>query len=334
METADKLALIKRNLQEITDEPRLDQIVSERPLSVYWGSAITGRPHIAYLIPFMKLRDFLNAGCTVKILLADIHGFMDSNKAPIDKIEQRCAYYERLFAALLRRLGVDTPALTAAGRLTFVRGTSYQTSPRYAYDLYRLSSLTTVHDAIKAGAQVVKQSENPPLGALLYPNMQALDEEYLGVDAQFGGVDQRKIFMHANKYLPKLNFERRIHLMNPMLPGLTGEKMSASDEASKIDFRDEAATIRRKIAKCFCEPQNKETGVLKMLAHVVYPLELVTVTVAGVAYKTYGELEAAFVAGTVHPKDLKDACVAALEEVIAPIRAEVAAGAVGGSDGF
>ena len=29
--------------------------------------------------------------------------------------------------------------------------------------------------------------------------MQALDEEYLKVDAQFGGVDQRKIFMYAEK---------------------------------------------------------------------------------------------------------------------------------------
>lgn len=28
---------------------------------------------------------------------------------------------------------------------------------------------------------------------------QALDEEYLKVDAQFGGVDQRKIFVFAEK---------------------------------------------------------------------------------------------------------------------------------------
>jgi tyrosyl-tRNA synthetase len=29
--------------------------------------------------------------------------------------------------------------------------------------------------------------------------IQALDEEYLKVDAQFGGVDQRKIFTFAEK---------------------------------------------------------------------------------------------------------------------------------------
>ena len=46
--------------------------------------------------------------------------------------------------------------------------------------------------------------------------LQALDEEYLKVDAQFGGVDQRKIFMFAEKCLPQLGYTKRAHLMNPM----------------------------------------------------------------------------------------------------------------------
>jgi tyrosyl-tRNA synthetase len=73
--------------------------------------------------------------------------------------------------------------------------------------------VTTEHTS-KAGAEVVKQVAifkenvvivyltilfskvaNPLMSSLLYPILQALDEEYLGVDIQFGGVDQRKIFM-------------------------------------------------------------------------------------------------------------------------------------------
>ena len=30
--------------------------------------------------------------------------------------------------------------------------------------------------------------------------------------------------------LPALGYKKRIHLMNPMVPGLTGTKMSASEE--------------------------------------------------------------------------------------------------------
>ncbi len=72
-----------------------------------------------------------------------------------------------------------------------------------------ITTLNAEHDAKKAGAEVVKVSDNPLLSGLLYPLLQALDEHYLGVDAQFGGVDQRKIFTFAEEYLPKLGYNKR-----------------------------------------------------------------------------------------------------------------------------
>jgi tyrosyl-tRNA synthetase len=60
-------------------------------------------------------------------------------------------------------------------------------------------ALTSEHDAKKAGAEVVKQVDSPLLSGLVYPLLQAIDEEYLKVDCQFGGVDQRKIFTFAEK---------------------------------------------------------------------------------------------------------------------------------------
>lgn len=83
-------------------------------------------------------------------------------------------------------------------------------------DVYRLCSMVTEHDAKKAGAEVVKQVQNPLLSGLLYPLLQSLDEQYLNADAEFGGVDQRKIFTFSEKYLPVLGYEKRIHLMNFM----------------------------------------------------------------------------------------------------------------------
>jgi len=38
-------------------------------------------------------------------------------------------------------------------------------------DVYRLSSSITEHDAKKAGAEVVKQVDNPLLSGLLYPGL-------------------------------------------------------------------------------------------------------------------------------------------------------------------
>ena len=62
----------------------------------------------------------------------------------------------------------------------------------------RLHTLVTTKAAEHAGADVVKASESPLMSSLLYPGLQALDEQYLDVDFQFGGVDQvRPIIQRA-----------------------------------------------------------------------------------------------------------------------------------------
>lgn len=61
----EKLNLIMRNLQEVLGEDNLKKIVKERDLKIYWGTATTGKPHIAYFVPMTKVADFLKAGCEV-----------------------------------------------------------------------------------------------------------------------------------------------------------------------------------------------------------------------------------------------------------------------------
>ena len=90
----------------------------------------------------IKIADFLAAGCHVSpvnfncfylishykntfcaqvtILLADLHAFLDNQKAPWELLEWRTRYYERIIKATLRSVGVPLD------RLNFVRGTSFQ----------------------------------------------------------------------------------------------------------------------------------------------------------------------------------------------------------------
>ena len=46
---------------------RIKPIIEERNLTLYWGTATTGKPHIAYFVPMTKIADFLRAGCEVRI---------------------------------------------------------------------------------------------------------------------------------------------------------------------------------------------------------------------------------------------------------------------------
>jgi len=223
--------------------------------------------HIGYFVPLAKIADFLRAGVEVTILLADVHAFLDNLKAPLELVAHRTKYYQHILLAVFKSLGIPT------SKLKIVEGSSYQLTKEYSLDNYRLCAIVTEHDAKKAGAEVVKQVESPLLSGLLYPGLQALDEQYLGCDFQFGGVDQRKIFTFAELYLPRLGYAKRAHLMNPMVPGLSGGKMSSSDPNSKIDFLDPPATVRKKIKSAFCEEGNvTENGILSFVEAVLIPI--------------------------------------------------------------
>ena len=199
--------------------------------------------------------------------MADIHGFLDNLKAPIELVKFRAEYYRLIVTALLRSINVPVE------RLEFVLGSSYQLSEKYTMDLFRLSSVVTEHDAKRAGAEVVKQVENATLSGLLYPLMQALDEEHLDVDVQFGGVDQRKIFVLAAEQLPKVGYKERAHLMNSMVPGLAGGKMSASDPDSKIDLLDTPEVVKKKLKKAYAVPKEVEgNGIISFIEYVLLPI--------------------------------------------------------------
>ncbi|KAL8809673.1 MAG: hypothetical protein Q9200_003204 [Gallowayella weberi] len=338
MSAQDKLALIYENLHEKLKEEIIEDVIikQNRPLKIYWGTATTGRPHCGYFVPMVKIAHFLRAGCTVKLLLADIHGFLDNLKAPIELVKYRAEYYRFIITSLLKSLNVSID------RLEVVLGSSYQLSAGYTMDLYRLSSLVTEHDSKKAGAEVVKQVDNPTLSGLLYPLMQILDEQYLDVDAQFGGVDQRKIFTLATESMPKINYKVRAHLMNPMVPGLSGGKMSASDPDSKIDLLDPPTIIEKKLKKAHCAPREVEgNGIIGFVEYVLLPVDGLKSGGKGkfiverhnaedgdaLAYDDIAKLKEDYLADKLTPQLLKPAIIKALQDLLQPIQAEYDASA-------
>jgi tyrosyl-tRNA synthetase len=206
------------------------------------------------------------------------------------------------------------------------------------------------------------------ISGLLYPLLQWLDEEYLSCDAQFGGVDQRKIFVGAQDYLPKIGYKARAHLvracwhvfawvcanqrlrgvvsqMNPMVPGLSQDKMSSSDAKSKIDLLDSAADIKKKINGVFCEEGNIEKNpLLSFIKSVLFlvhgswfnglreaksflltrfpfiyfssEFKFLPRGAEPVVYTEYAPLEAAFAEKLLHPGDFKASVIVALNEVM------------------
>ncbi len=317
-----KFDFIKRNTSEILDEADLKKLLNEKKQpTVYLGTAITGSPHIAYFLWAIKMADFLKAGFKVKILLADIHGALDNT--PWDILEKRYNYYKKVIPLLFEPLGVKSG-------IELVKGSDFQLKKEYILDLLKISTVASVHDCHKAASEVVKMGDNPKLSGLIYPLMQALDEEYLNVDVQYGGLDQRKIFVLAAESLPKVGYKKRTHVMIPMIPGLVGKKMSASDPKSKIDLLDDEQTVNKKIQEADCEAGNSDNGVMAFLKYVIFVLkkdEKKKLTIerpekygGSIEYETYESLEKDFINKNVHPLDVKNALAREINDLLKPIR--------------
>ena len=118
MDLKEKLALIKRNTQEIITEEELANLLKTKTKPVvYIGTAITGAPHIAYFLWCMKCADFLRAGFKVKILLADLHGALDNT--PWDVLEKRYNYYKTVIPLIFKAIGVNIKILNLSRDLSF-----------------------------------------------------------------------------------------------------------------------------------------------------------------------------------------------------------------------
>ena len=328
MNTEEKFNYITRNLTEIVGENKLRYLLETRDIKVYWGTSPTKCPSIAYMLPMNKIGDLLKANCEVIIFFADIHASLDNLKSTFEEVNKRTIFYEFLIKEILGSMNI--PFLE---KLKFVKGSDIQLSKEYMIDIYKLSSITNINQAKHSGSEVVKQDKNPKLSSLLYPLLQALDEEYLGVDMEIGGIDQRKIFMYADEYLPKLGYDKRIHLMTPLIPGLTKTgKMSSSEPESKIDFYDNDTEIIRKIKNAFSVDGKIEGNcIISLLKYLVFPrLEEGGFIIdrdekygGSVNFETYDELEKHFIEGKICSVDIKPALAREIIKIISPIRTQV-----------
>ncbi|MCK4650047.1 tyrosine--tRNA ligase [Candidatus Pacearchaeota archaeon] len=325
MNPQEKFELIKRNTAEIIGEDELKELLeSNKELSVYIGTAPTGAPHIGYFIWGLKLADLLNAGFRVKVLIADLHAALDNT--PWEILEHRYNFYSKIIPLMIKAMGTNIT------KLEFVKGSDFQLSKEYVLDIFKLSSMTSVHDCHKAASEVVKMGTNPKLSGYIYPLMQALDEQYLKVDMQIGAIDQRKIFVLAREQLPKLGYKKRIELMVPFLPGLIGKKMSSSIEASKIGLMDDKKTIQKKVNLADFKEGNPDNGTMAFFKYIIFTLlrdkneklliERPEKFGGNLEFQTYEELEKAVKEKSIHPLDVKNTAAQHITNLLSEIESK------------
>ena len=135
--------------------------------------------------------------------------------------------------------------------------------------------------------------------------------------------------MFAREKLPKLGYRKRIHLMNPLIPGLTKTgKMSSSEPNSKIDLFDSDEDIHKKIMGAYSIDGNvKGNCLIMLLRYVIFPLLNKGLFIereeqyGGNLSVTMDELVDMFAKKQLCSQDLKPAVARELCSIVAPVRA-------------
>jgi len=325
MDTGERVDLVTRHTEEVVTDEELEELLDEEGPSVYIGYAPTGEMHIGHFTTMRKLADFLRAGLDVTVLVADLHAHLDDEKSPFELLDARSRYYREAIEGMIAAAGADPEAVE------FVRGTEFELDEEYTLDIYRMAAETTLARSQRAASEVVRESDSPNLGGLLYPLMQTLDVRALEADIAYGGIDQRGIYMLSRELLPEYGWSAPVCLFAPLLSGLLEDKMSSSIEESKVNLTDDPETVAEKIDGAYCPAgELADNGVLEYLEHLVFPIlaerdEQFVVDRpdeygGDIVYEDYDQLEADFVSGELHPADLKPSVGEAVSSVIAPVR--------------
>lgn len=312
----DRLALIKRNTEEIVTHDELEKLIeSGSKPRAYVGYEPSGKIHMGHVLTVNKLIDLQQSGFEITVLLADVHAYLNE-KGTMEEVREIADFNKECFIAL----GLDQK------NTRYVYGSDFQLESDYLLNVLKLGRSITLNRAKRSMDEVSRSADNPMVSQMIYPLMQAVDIAMLNVDVAVGGIDQRKIHMLAREELPGLGFKAPICIHTPILVGLDGNKMSSSSN-NFISMDDNEKTVGKKIRKAFCpEGSIADNPVLALFKYHIIPrfneitIERPEKFGGNLYYPDYDKLEADFGSKNLHPMDLKSAATDYINRILEPVR--------------
>ncbi len=352
MDSETRFQLLKGIGQEIVTEDELRVLLETgKTITAYDGFEPSGLAHLPVGVyrPLL-LKDLQKAGVKFTLLLADSYSWINEKLGgDLEKIRLVGDYFVEVWKAA----GLDMKKITVLHHMDFFEDKEY-----WKYVL--LVAKNHTENRTKRALQIAgrKETEVRQTAQLFYPSMQAADVLYMDVDICQLGLDQRKANMLAREVAEKLGRKKPVALHHRMLLGLDGmssasvaderppasafqtsatkeisidaeidAKMSKSKPNTCIFVHDSSQEINRKVNGAFCPPK-VVTGnpILEYSREIIFrafkELKVDRPAKFGgdISYVSYAELERDFIAGKLHPMDLKKSVAFNLDKLISPIR--------------
>jgi len=189
-----------------------------------------------------------------------------------------------------------------------------------------------------------RESERLDFSQFIYPPLQVTDIFAQGIDLAHGGMDQRKAHVLAREVAKKLKWKAPVAVHHHLLGGLAqpvalgydenrrldmaiSSKMSKSKPWTCIFIHDYPDAISQKLRRAWCPPKEAELNpVLELAKYVVFQemdsfrLERPAKYGGDVEFRSYQDMEKAYVKGEIHPEDLKSNVAREIDQIISPLR--------------
>ncbi|NON62222.1 tyrosine--tRNA ligase [Acidianus sp. RZ1] len=335
----NRLSLISRNTEEIVTLDELKKkLESGNRLTGYIGFEPSGIFHIGWLIWAQKLRDLIEAGVQMKVLVATWHAWINDKLGGDMELIRSAGKYA---IDVLNAYGINT------SKFQVIDAEELVSDKNYWENVIRVAKSTTLARMKRSLTIMGRKSDEAELDTskLFYPAMQVSDIFYLDVDIALGGTDQRKAHMLAREIAEKFSRKKVIAIHTPLLVGLKGgqrmenveidevmaeAKMSKSKPETAIFVTDTEEEVESKIKAAYCPKGVIEFNPVLQIDKLIvfsnfnsFTIERESKYGGNITFNTYGELEKAFAEGKVHPMDLKTATAKMLNQILDPIRKKV-----------
>ncbi|KAH7474921.1 Tyrosine--tRNA ligase 2, cytoplasmic [Phytophthora ramorum] len=332
-----KLAAITGAPLSSEHEAQLRALFAEKPHPIaYDGFEPSGRVTLAAgLLRALNAQRLMDAGCHVRLLVADSHALLNNKFGGDPKKLQSVSSY---MVEVWKALGLDTEKLPNLEIMLASTETARHAGAYWSQVLDAAGRFTV--ERVQQCAPIMGRKADDAVhntNRILYPLMQVADGFLLQADIYQMGADQDAGNELVRDYIAQKELPNKpVFLSHPLLLGLKQEqlKMSTSDPESAIYVDDTAAEVKTKIKKAYCVPGEVEGNpVLNYLKYVVFPLHAEGVTLersekngGNLTFATYQELETAFAGEKVHPADLKPCLTKYINALLEPVRQHFASG--------
>ncbi len=220
--------VLSRGLDEVIGLESLKQkMLKGEKVKLYLGiDPTTPNLHIGHMVPLLKLKDFMDLGHEVILLVGNFTALIGDTS---DKTSTRPAITVEQINENLQNYKQQASKILDFEKVKLVFNGDWLEKLNFK-DIILLAQEFTLKPFLDRELIAKRIKEEMPIGLheVLYPIMQGYDAFYLDVDLQVGGTDQR-FNMLAGRDLQRKKKDKEMAIITvPLLTGLDGRKMSKS----------------------------------------------------------------------------------------------------------